>query len=124
MSFAALCCSTNIVRRYNTPLTLLSLGFLVFSYLTRVVRIFATAARLTQDWLRIIPGIKFKKAYLLVEKITESKSSQTSRFVWSILKMTLKIIYVLMKAVYEIQESMLWEVGFRSRRRTLNQLLT
>ena len=94
------------------PLTLLSLGFLVLSYLTRILRIFAIASEHTRDWLRIIPGDKFRAVYLFVERTAETKSSQTSRLVWLILKSMLKITYVLLKAVYEIHESMLWEVGF------------
>lgn len=96
------------------PLTLLSLGFLFLSYMTRILRIFPTASKNIREWLRIIPGDKFRVVYLFVETTAETTSFQTSRLVWLILKSSLKITYVLLKAVYEIHESMLWEVGFTS----------
>ena len=102
------------------PLTLLSLGFLVLSYMTRILRIFPTASRNTREWLRIIPGDKFRVVYLFVERTAETKSFQSSRLFWLMLKSSLKITYVLLKAVYEIHESMLWEVGFISLGRSLN----
>ena len=117
ISFAALRRPTNAVRRYNTPLTLLSLGFLILSYLTRVIRIFPTSSKHTRHWLKVIPGDEFRTTYLFVERKTESKSSQTFKIIWSILRISMKITYVLLKAVYEIHDSMLWEVGPRFRGR-------
>lgn len=94
---------------YDTPLVALSLAFLVFSYVTRVIRIFAPASMFAQKWLRDKPRERFRRLYTLVTE----KTGSSPRARWmSVLQWSLKLIYVLMKSAYEIHGSMLWEVSF------------
>lgn len=44
------------LQAYNKPLIVLSLAFLVLSYVTRVIRIFDTASTRAQYWLGYFPG--------------------------------------------------------------------
>ena len=93
---------------YDTPLILISLAFLVFSYVTRVIRIFAPASKFAQEWLRVKPRKVFRWLYT---PVTEKLGSSPRARWMSVPRWLLKLIYVLMRLAYEIHGSMLWEVS-------------
>ncbi|MCJ1262455.1 hypothetical protein MMC22_002325 [Lobaria immixta] len=80
----------------NTVLVTLSLLILLTSYVTRVVKLFTPLSNLAKEYLRTAPGN-------LMEKYLESCVYLESYFV-------AQSAYVLFKAIYDIGESMLWEV--------------
>lgn len=98
---------TSIV--YNIPTVVLSITYLVISYLTRVVRIFKPTSEFTQIWVRAKPSMSIKAAY----GYTEKKSNEGSRsifLIWRVPMVLLLLNYVALKAVYEMASSMIWEV--------------
>ena len=96
--------------QFNIPVTTLSLAFLLVGYITRVLRLFKSASVFARKWLRIVPGDYFKKLYSRVARRAKTKKT-ISFFGWSSIKATMVLIYVLLKANYEIHDSMLWEVS-------------
>ena len=91
------------LTRYNKPLIVLSLAFLTLSYATRVIRIFTSSATLAQKWLRTLPAHKLKTWHI--------RSENEAGIGWWILKCLLTFTYVVLKALYDIHGSMLWEVS-------------
>ena len=95
---------------FNIPVTTLSLAFLLVGYITRVLRLFIPASNFASKWLRIIPGNCFKRLYFCVARRAKTKRT-ISLLGWSLIKAIMMLIYVLLKAAYEVHGSMLWEVS-------------
>ena len=95
---------------FNIPVITLSLAFLLVGYVTRVLRLFVPPSSFARKWLRIVPGNCFKRLYSRVARGAKTKKT-TSFLGWSFIKATMVLIYVLLKATYEIHDSMLWEVS-------------
>ena len=95
---------------FNQPLVLLSILFLVLSYLTRVTRIFNPTAGLAKRWLGITPRRIMIKGYVSAARSAE-QASRSARVFWDITKFLRALVYVLFEALFGIGESMLWEVG-------------
>lgn len=94
---------------YNTPTVVLSITYLLISYLTRVIRIFKPTSDFAQIWVRAKPSKGIKAAYRYAEK----KSNESSRFIFLIWRVPMALLllnYVAFKAIHEMASSMIWEV--------------
>lgn len=103
--------SPDALQAYNKPLIVMSLAFLVSSYVTRVIRMFDTASMRAQDWLRHFPGRQFRKLY--------ARFTKETGFISHVLRGFLTITYVILRACYDIHGSMVWEVSIGIYRQTL-----
>lgn len=90
---------------FNKPLIALTYIFLLSSYVTRVIRLFKSLSEFARKWFRILPGNLVKNA---IQK--KPPSAAMSKLFWYGSRTFLLLFYVLAKAVYEINESILWEV--------------
>ena len=103
--------SPDALQAYNKPLIILSLAFLVSSYVTRVIGIFDTASTRAQNWLRFFPGRQFREFY--------APFTKDSGLISHVLRGSLTITYVLLRACYDIHGSMVWEVSIEIYQKTL-----
>lgn len=90
---------------FNMPLIILTFLFLLTSYITRVIKLFTSSSELARKWLRIIPGDLVKNT---IRK--RRPSAAIPKLTWYGLQTFLLLLYVLAKAGYEMNESMLWEI--------------
>lgn len=90
---------------FNKPLIILTFLFLLTSYVTRVIKLFTPLSEFARKWLRVIPGDRVKNA---IRK--RRPSAAIPKLLWYGSQTFLLLLYVLAKAVYEMNESMLWEV--------------
>ena len=96
---------------FNGPLIAFSLIFLLTSYVTRVVKLFTPLSNLAHKWLRVAPGNLLKKFYILTKKQRDNDASRVlEKITWASLQWFSILAYVFFKAIYDIGESMLWEV--------------
>ena len=96
--------------RFNITWIVLSIALLVISYLTRIVRIFNRPAGLARRWLRVIPRGTMRGWYSYTVKKLEGEPGRPMRAFWDAIVFLLALTYIISKAVYDIGESMLWEV--------------
>jgi hypothetical protein len=96
---------------FNWLFILVSLLFLLVSYVSRVISLFASTADKAQFMLITWPGYKLKKAILITIRNSKTCDNITTRVLWTSLSFILMTIYVLLKITFEIGQSMLWEVG-------------
>lgn len=95
-----------------------SLVFLITSYTIRVIRISVTCSRLTHEWLRVRPGNWVKRIHgKAVSRQTAQAASLSQDIIvrkklWCLWKQHLTLSYVVCKALYEVGDSMLWEVQY------------
>ena len=90
---------------FNTALIVISLIYLTISYLTRVIKLSRSAAEFTNNWLRIKPITFLCNAYGAARML-----SFRSRILSSIVRGPLLVCITMAEAVYEIGNSMLWEI--------------
>lgn len=94
---------------YNIPTVVLSITYLVISYLTRVIRIFKPTSDFAQIWVRAKPSKGIKAAYRYAEK-KSNEGSRSSFLIWRVPMALLLLNYVVFKAIYEVASSVAWEV--------------
>lgn len=87
-----------------------SLIFLITSYTIRVIRISVTCSRVTHEWLRVKPGNWVKKNHSKAVDRQARSQDFVRRKLWCLWKQQLTLSYVVSKALYEVGDSMLWEV--------------
>ena len=92
---------------FNKTLISISLTYLMVSYVTRVIRLSRSAAEKTNSWLRVIP-IKFLCRADSAARILSFRC----RILCSIFRGFLLICIALAEAVYEIGNSVLWEISW------------
>jgi hypothetical protein len=98
---------------FNGLLVLLSLYILSISYISRVISLFGYTSTIAQRWLRMKPGNLLKKVIIrILERSNRSKA--TFRNLWTLLALIITTIYVLLKVMFEIGQSMFWEVSSSS----------
>lgn len=97
----------NLFTSFNIPLTIFSLLILLTSYATRVVRLFKPLSDHAHGLLRRAPGNFANRCFDHAEEMAASSERKT---LWTCIKFLIILAYVFFKAVYEISESMLWEV--------------
>ena len=90
---------------FNTALVVLTLVFLLTSFGTRSIRLFTPLSKFARRWLRIVPGNFIKSA---IQR--EPLSAAVPKILCHGLQAFLLLVYVFFKAIYEIGESMIWEV--------------
>ena len=94
---------------YTTGSMLISVLVLFSGYLTRLVKLSRKATAFTKVWIRTKPGRKLKRA--LRTSIQRAGKSNTIVFMyWRLQHFVLKTAYILLRACFDIYESILWEV--------------
>ena len=96
---------------FNWIFILASLLFLVVSYISRVVSLFTPTANFTQFALRTLPGYKVKKLLSYILKKSNTSEPSIFRKIWAAVALLIMTIYVLLKVIFDIGQSMLWEVS-------------
>ena len=96
--------------KYNTPLIMLSVTFLVLSYLTRVVSIFNPTAGIAKKWLKTIPRDWIRRGYISRARKAAQELRTGTKLFWKAAKFLQALEYIMCKALFDIGESMLWEV--------------
>ena len=99
---------------YTAPIAL-SLIILLTSYVTRVVKLFTPLSDHAHKCLRIAPGNFVKDCFNRTEIGRAESSGVVEKIAWISFQSFLMLSYVLFKAIYEIGESMLWEVCTSTR---------
>lgn len=94
----------------NGPILIASLTFLVVSYTIRVIRISTTCSRITRKWLKDKPGDWLKKNHSKAIDNQAKMQNPVQRRLWCFWKRLLTLSYVVLKALCEVGNSMLWEV--------------
>lgn len=94
---------------FNLPLVVLSIGFLVMSYIENIVALFTTVPE-TLEKSRTKISKRLKIYYDSATERRECSTSTTTSNFWGMKKALVLLIYVLSKAFYEIGSSMLWQV--------------
>jgi hypothetical protein len=99
------------LQPFNWLFIMLSLLFLFASYVSRVISLFTHTSKIAQLWLRTIPGSSFKKSIVRTLNISNSSERAIFRKLRVMLAMIKFSIYVILKVVFDIGQSMLWEVS-------------
>lgn len=96
---------------FNYVIITTSLGFLLISYIARVIQILTTSSELTDKWLRHKFSNWLKHKHQSGADFSDlSQSYSGQRKFLCIWKKSLLLFYALLKALYEVGHSMLWEV--------------
>lgn len=95
---------------FNAPLILFSIAFLLISYVTRVVRTFAPLARSARKLLEEVPRRRLRRWYSEAARRGESDGRKWSRAFRKRLAFVVAVVYILLKASYDLEDSMMWEV--------------
>lgn len=97
---------------FNAPLILFSIAFLLISYVTRVVRISCPLARSARRLLKEIPRRRLRRWYAEAARRAESDDGgKWSRAFRKRLAFVVAVVYILLKASYDLEGSMVWEVS-------------
>lgn len=111
--FPAKCLYKQQYFRYfvlNIPILGATLTFLVVSYTIKVIRISTTCSRITRKWLKDKPGDWLKKNHSKAIDNQARMQNPVRRRLWCFWKRLLTLSYVVLKALHEVGNSMLWEV--------------
>lgn len=95
---------------YNYPFVIISIAFLVISYLTRVVRIFKQTATLAERSLKIIPRKHLRSWHKKTARHAELEQQRTLKVMRNAIYFGIAVVYIILKALYDVGGSMLWEV--------------
>lgn len=95
---------------FNIPILIFSLTFLVVSYTIRVIRISTKCSRVTRKWLKDKPGDWLKKNHSKAIDNQAKMQNPVQKRLWCFWKRLLTLSYVVLKALCEVGNSMLWEV--------------
>lgn len=102
---------SNLLQPFNSLFVVLTLSFLFVSYVSRVVSIFTYTSTIAQLWLKTKPRNLFRIFIYLILKLSNSSEVAFCCKLWAMLARVIMTIYVLLKVVFEIGQSMLWEVS-------------
>lgn len=92
---------------YQTASMLVSVTVLFSGYLTRLIKLSNKATAFTKLWIRTKPGIVLKN--MLNDSIQRAGRPSASKY-WRLKHLTLETAYVVLRACFDIYESILWEV--------------
>ena len=101
----------NTLSKFEIVVTIIACTVLTTAYITRIVRIFTPLSDIAQKWLHDKPLIVIERVRQLLEMKIETSKVYFSRKIWTTLAQVHLLIYVLLSAIYNIAESMLWEVS-------------
>ena len=96
---------------FNKPLVVLSIMFLVISYLTRVIGIFESTTKLASHSFRDISKY-IRSRYTAAKTRAEKGPKSASKNVRKVIRFVWALVYVILKALFAVAGSMLWDVGF------------
>jgi hypothetical protein len=99
-------------RQYNWAYVMLSLLFLVITYISRVLSIFTRASNAAKKYLRTLPGNFWKTALFYSWKRSKDSTLVVFRYFWACVYINMLAIYVILRIYFEISLSMLWEVSY------------
>lgn len=94
----------------STPIIVLSLTYLIVSYLKRVVRISRPASEFVESCVRVKPGTGIKAAYRYTRNNSNESSDLMGKVIWSIPMALILLCYLILKAIYGLASSVIWEV--------------
>ena len=101
---------------YSGPAMIISITILFSGYLTRFVRLSESGSNSIRKWIRIKPGHIITKARITILQ----QANKTSLHPWYLVCTSsfvfIEISYVLLRAIADIFESLLWEVCNRFHR--------
>lgn len=89
--------------------TYLSLVVLLVSFVTRVIKLSKRSSVFTRRWIRTKPGGLLKK---WLGQLNRRARISGACSLWKFVHEIILGVYVMLKAVFDINESMVWEVGF------------
>ena len=114
---AALCSFRNLGDPYflttsggGTIYMILSIVLLFFGYTTRLVRLSARSTAFSKRWLRQRPGSVLQRA---LDKTLHHAELPKSNLYWVHQLWVLETLYISLRAIFDILESMIWEVRHR-----------
>ncbi|KAL8822614.1 MAG: hypothetical protein Q9191_006652 [Dirinaria sp. TL-2023a] len=95
---------------FNKPLVVISIVFLVVSYLTRVVRIFGPTTGLARRWFNAVPRKIMRGGYSSTSRKAEEEQGKTRTAFHNLARLVRALVYIIAKALYDIGGSILWEI--------------
>ncbi|KAL8784368.1 MAG: hypothetical protein Q9213_004020 [Squamulea squamosa] len=96
---------------YNKPIVVLSLAYLITSYLTRVIRISAPLSRFFRFWLENVPMDYLRNYY---RQAKNGLRLHNHRFVRHFVTAVLLLMITLAEGLYEAGNSVIWEIVWLS----------
>lgn len=101
---------------YNKRLIVLSVIFLMFSYLTRVVSIFNPIAEIAKKWLKIIPLGWIRRGYECSSKARKTKQELETwiNLFWKAARSLQTLRYIICNVLFDIAKSRLWKICWSS----------
>lgn len=92
---------------YNTPIVVLSLAYLITSYLIRVIRISAPLSQFFGLWLERVPMVYLQSCYQMAK---HGPRLQNHKIMRRYISAMLLLFITLAEAIYEAGDSMIWEI--------------
>ena len=92
----------------QAPSMMVSIFVLFFGHVTRMIKLWPEASNFTRFWLRTKPGSVIKR--VLHASNHRSRQPKASIY-WTLQRMLIEIIYIVILAHLVIWDSMLWEVS-------------
>ena len=116
-NFPVVCILTFAMRNFggsvisiNGPLTLaIFLTYLISSYVTRLIKLSKNTSAFFGKWIRLKPGIQMKS---FLEFLHCRMHTSSAKLIWWSFHTTFLIIFILLRALFDIAESTLWEYAF------------
>ncbi len=87
-------------------------GFLVISYLTRIMQLFPGTTDIVNDYFRVRPRVMFQTRLDAVRNRANRSSSDLFKIQWAILYSLIGSLWCLIEAMAELWSSLLWEVVY------------
>ncbi|KAI4096247.1 MAG: hypothetical protein LQ344_001073 [Seirophora lacunosa] len=94
-------------RYFNGCLVGISIAYLLTSYLTRVTRLYAPLAKISDQWFRIVPLAVLQNWYRSAESKQRRSSHQKSH---AYKTFAMLVVLLLAEAFYEVADSIIWEI--------------
>ena len=107
--------SRDLSKRYlNDPVAsssmVVSLFVLASGYTTRVIKLSDKATAFSRLWLRTKPGLLLKKLRDTAVGNVIEPTFTTRSILWVLTYVLIETLHILLRAQYDIYESMLWEI--------------
>lgn len=93
---------------YRPVTAYLSLVVLLVSFVTRIIKLSKRSSVFTRRWTRTKPGGLLKR---WLGQLNRRARISGACFLWKFVHEIILAVYVMLKAIFDINESMVWEVG-------------
>jgi hypothetical protein len=100
--------------RNNGFLAVSTITIVAYGYLTRFIKIFPSASMWTRTHLRVKPGKQVKRGLDTLLTIVELVGPKWSHWTILVFYNPFLVVFLMAKVVFDLIESMLWEVGARA----------